>query len=191
MPSSVSGHIDIKVASPSSGVGAGTHSGGARSIRADGEVGEQLVVLFEQQAGRYPLRVGHITGYLALGCDVLSFSISEDREKFLNSQELNSALVERFIEAKARSAGIVELTGNEWNAARQWNSRYFVYRFERDPECSLDYLLTSLRDPQAAVETQIPVIQLSLDRAQHAERFKIRSERIVTDTAISKREATS
>lgn len=174
VPTPMPAHIDIKVTVPGGGAG-GAQSRFNKVIKADGEVGEQLTVMFELKAGRYPLRVGHITGYLAPGCDVLSFRSSEERDAFRSGQERNSALVERFVEAKARSAGIVELTGHEWNAARQWGARYFVYRFERDLEHPQDYLLTTLRDPQAAVEAQIPIIQLSLDRAQRAERYKIHS----------------
>lgn len=165
-------HIDVKVTSPVSRSGV-AQAWATCGVRADGEIGELLAVMFEQHAGRHPLRVGHITGYLAPGCDVLSFRSSEERDEFLSGQERNSALVDRFIEAKARSSGTIELTGHEWNAARQWGARYFVYRFERDTERPTDYLLTVLRDPQTAVEAQIPVIHLSLDRAQRAERYRI------------------
>lgn len=165
-------HIDIKVTPPGSR-GLSAQAWATYGVRADGEIGELLAVMFEQHAGRHPLRVGHITGYLAPGCDVLSFRSSEERDEFLSGQQRNSALVDRFIEAKARSGGTVELSGHEWNAARQWGSRYFIYRFERDNEHPSDYLLTVLSDPQTAVEAQIPVIQLSLDRALRAERYRI------------------
>ncbi len=180
------GHIDLKVSARGRRENQGAQLGAIRGTKADGEVGEILAVMFEKQAGRFPVRVGHITGYLAPGCDILSFRSAEDKAAFLTGQEHNSALVDRFIEAKARSGGAVELTGHEWNAARQWGTRYFVYRFERDQENGNGYLLTVLNDPQSAEEAHTPVIHLSLDRARRAERYKIHSVDIAaSDQQIS------
>lgn len=71
-------HIVIKVTSPAGRSGA-AQPWATYGVKADGEIRELLAVMFEQHVGRHPLRVGHITGYLAPGCDILSFRSSEER----------------------------------------------------------------------------------------------------------------
>lgn len=173
-PSPVPGRIGIKVGSP------GTSGGGKQSGRqpvhtADGAVGEELAELFEAQAGRFPLRVGHITGFLAPGCDLLSFRTEADREAFERGADRRDSLVERFIEAKARTGGLIELTPNEWSAAKQRQDRYFIYRVQQNAESPEDYLLTILQNPSSATEAHVHIVQLALDRAVKVQRFKLKA----------------
>ena len=92
----------------------------------DGEFAERKVVEFEGVAEppRFPLRVGQITGNLALGCDVLSFASEQDREDFRTGENRDLSRVLRFIEVKGRkNKGVsIELRGNERNAAIEYSS---------------------------------------------------------------------
>lgn len=141
---------------------------------AVGEAGERLAELFEESQGRFPTRVGGITGYQGFGCDVVSFRSAEDRELFRRGGT-DAQSIDRFIEAKARTQGSVDLTGNELNAARKWRERYFIYRFQRESGTPSDYLLTILQDPIAAYEAQTPVIHFSLERAVASKKYRLSS----------------
>jgi hypothetical protein len=94
----------------------------------DGNRCEELVQLFEEEQGRYPLLVSAIQGKGGFGCDLLSFAMEIDRERFKNG-EADINCVQRFIEVKGRSSqgGGIQLEGNQLRAARDHGDKYFIY----------------------------------------------------------------
>lgn len=111
---------------------------------------EELARRFEEAHGqeRFPLRVGHGTGYGFYGCDLLSFATEEDRETFKQQEDPDMSLVLRFIEVKGRKTekGSITLEGNELNAAEDYPDRFYLYRvFEGDEA----FELAVLRNPLA------------------------------------------
>lgn len=108
---------------------------------------ENLAVRFEEQQGRYPLKVSHIRGSNSYGCDILSFRSEEDQQKFIENLDL--PLIERFIEVKGRSQpkGSITLKGNELSFAQQHQQRYYLYRVY---EIRMgEFELVELADPSA------------------------------------------
>lgn len=101
----------------------------ARKV-TDGDRCEELAGRFEESQGRFPLRVSALQGTKGFGCDILSFSTGEDRERFMESEGKSGHLIQRFIEVKGRSApkGTVPLEGNELEAARVHREKYYIYR---------------------------------------------------------------
>jgi len=173
VPKAKSEFVGIKV----SGGGSATGGGSTISVTREstGEIGEQLTVLFEEKNGRFPVRVGHITGYDAPGCDILSFSSDKHRQDFLTDKNRSSALVERFIDAKEkRSGGKFQLSLNQVNAADKRKERYYFYRFSKTHNDSSMYELTTLNNPLAAGEGVLfRNFELSLDHAATAQRYDI------------------
>ena len=72
---------------------------------ADGVFCEKKALEFEENdtPQRYPILVSHITGYEAPGCDIISFTSYEDKQKFLVDPQNTSDLIARYIEVKSRS----------------------------------------------------------------------------------------
>jgi len=91
---------------------------------------EELVERFEESQGRFPLRVSQLQGLTGFGCDVVSFSCTEERNRFVQSKGTAVDSVCRFIEVKGRSSskGTLPLEGNELDAARRFRNRYYMYR---------------------------------------------------------------
>ncbi|MBU1674137.1 DUF3883 domain-containing protein [Patescibacteria group bacterium] len=106
---------------------------------------ENLSMRFEESQNRFPLKVSHLQGFETFGCDIISFSSSENLTLFQNNNDLG--LVERFIEVKGSTnqSGSVNLVGNEQNRARESKSKYYLYRvFEDSPGI---FELVELCDP--------------------------------------------
>lgn len=121
----------------------------------NGDLCEFKAMEFEvtDEQPRYPLRVGQIKGWQAPGVDILSFATEANREQFLAGDH-RDALVARFIEVKGRSAGgaRIDLKGNEFEAARKYRNRYYIYRlFDRgDGAFELAILQNPLEDRTGA-----------------------------------------
>ena len=164
-----------RVSSTGSG---GSNSGGTSTPTlpvSDGKAGENLAMLFEEAQGRFPLYVGHITGYETIACDVLSFRSAEDRESFANEKDQSTALIERVIEAKEKwSGGRVKLTTNEVNTAAQWKGKYYIYRFKPINAADAEYELKMLNNPLSQLTAVASSIEISLDAASTSQQFRIR-----------------
>jgi hypothetical protein len=119
-------------------------SGGPRKV-VDWRLCQHIAGLFEEAQGRFPLHVGHMQGYAAYGCDILSFATAEHRAQFLSEPSRDNIL--RFIEIKggSRDDGTVQLTNNERISAQSEGARYFIYRlYEASQQ---DWKLLTLQDP--------------------------------------------
>lgn len=154
----------------------------------DGELCERKALEFEENDNppRFPLMVGHITGYDAPGCDLLSFATAEDRDAFKNPSTRKVESVNRFIEVKGRSSTTakIELRGNELEAARKYHERYFLYRlYEGDGRV---FLISILQDPLADQGAISPAVYVDLEQALGTKRFEFTfndstdSERVAT-----------
>ncbi|MFK5947552.1 MAG: hypothetical protein QM500_02130 [Methylococcales bacterium] len=144
---------------------------------SDGTAGESLAMLFEEEQGRFPLYIGHITGYETIACDVLSFRSAEDRNAFANEEDQSAAIIERVIEAKEKwSGGLVKLTTNEVNTAVTWKDKYFIYRFKPIDTASSEYELKVLSNPLGQLTAVASSIEISLDAAAKSEQFRIRGK---------------
>ncbi|SKA71214.1 protein of unknown function [Paucidesulfovibrio gracilis DSM 16080] len=122
---------------------------------------------------RFPVLVGHITGYEAPGCDILSFSSAEHRDEFLSGENRDSDRVERFIEVKGRrdKGAAIELRGNEMNAAHERQEKYYIYRMSKNGEGSFE--LSILNNPMAHKNALEQSIYVDMDRAESLERFNV------------------
>lgn len=164
-------------------VSGGRTSGGGSVItvsrKSSGEVGEQLAMLFERKQGRFPVRVGHITGYNAPGCDILSFTSINNFDKFM-AGDYSSKLIARFIDAKEkRSGGRVKISLNEVNAAERRKERYYLYRFRKIIGSPFSYNLTLLNNPLYAGDNVVSSrIEVSLEHALGAKEFNIYDETV-------------
>ncbi len=139
----------------------------------DGDLCERKAVEFEEnsQPPRFPLRVGHITGYEAPGVDILSFASAEERDLFQDPETRDASRVLRYIEVKGRSSSTakIELKGNELAAAQRETQKYYIYRLflsGRD-----EYEFSILQDPLDSKEALSTAIWVDLDRAESTERF--------------------
>ena len=96
-----------------------------------------VVEAYEELANppRFPIRVSHIRGTHAFGCDLLSLRTEDARVRAKEEGVVVDADILRFIEVKGSSSrtGAVELTDNEYDKARAECDRYFIYRVFRDP----------------------------------------------------------
>ena len=138
-------------------------------IVTDGELCEKKAEEFEKQdtPPRFPLRVGHITGYDAPGCDLFSFETDADRAAFIDPQTRNESLISRFIEVKGRSSrdAEIELKGNELTAARKYNDHYYIYRLHENGDGS--FQVSVLQDPLAeSSDVLVHSMWIDLSRAQ-------------------------
>lgn len=114
----------------------------------DGDRCEELAERFEESQGRFTLRVSAIQGVQGFGCDIVSFATSEERQQFIASQGRNTQCVHRFIEVKGRSQekGGIPLEGNELEAARRHQEKYYIYRvYEAIP--GEEWKVVELADP--------------------------------------------
>ncbi|PKN12438.1 MAG: hypothetical protein CVU69_08125 [Deltaproteobacteria bacterium HGW-Deltaproteobacteria-4] len=141
----------------------------------DGAFCERKAVEFEETCDppRFPLLVGQITGSLAFGCDILSFSTPDDREAFRSGADRNLAKITRFIEVKGRKheSGAIELKGNELNSAIENNARFYLYRLYK---YGIDeYQLSILQNPLEQKEALASSIYVDLNRAKDTKRFAL------------------
>jgi hypothetical protein len=107
------------------------------------------VEAFEQAEGRFVIRVSHLRGADSFGCDLLSVGSPAERDKALRDQSINEANILRHIEVKGRSSrtGEVELTDNEYLAAKRLGPGYWLYRVYVDPYRRGHFEVALLRDP--------------------------------------------
>jgi hypothetical protein len=114
--------------------------------RVNPDRAENLALRFEESQGRYPVKVSHIRGLQAYGCDIVSFKSEEALASFKEKDNPDS--VERFIEVKGSTSekGSVILAGNELSSAQAYRERFFVYRVYEDEDTGL-FELIALSDP--------------------------------------------
>lgn len=132
-------------------VGIGGGNGGRGPIATE-DVTFKVTEDFEQSEGRFTIRVSHLHGSDAFGCDLISVESAVIRDAALASNTIDEAKIVRFIEVKGRSvrSGDVELSENELRAAKVHKSRYWLYRVFVDPSPSVassSYEIALLRDP--------------------------------------------
>lgn len=141
----------------------------------DGGLCETMALEFEVSdvVTRFPLAVGHITGFEAPGCDILSFESQEGLAAFLDPASRNLATVVRFIQVKGRGSATarIDLKGNELIAARRYADRYDLYRFYKDGDEG--YNVTILKDPLQQEDAISTAIYVDLDRAQTSKRYHL------------------
>lgn len=108
--------------------------GGGGGSRTDPKVTEELALrvamVFEERAGRHPLKVDHLQGWEGPGCDLVSFDTEEAMEEAVATERMVPAEVGRYIEVKGTTSptASVELTPNEHDRAEELGERYFLYR---------------------------------------------------------------
>ena len=152
-------------------ISGGGGSGSSRTVSiSDGKAGETLAMLFEEQQGRFPLLIGHITGYETITADVLSFRTDKDRALFESGDDQNASLIERVIEAKE---GVVRLTNNEVNTASEWKDKYYIYQFKQLNVSDAEYELVMLQNPLIEKSAISSTVEVALERAKSAERFRV------------------
>jgi len=107
---------------------------------------ENLAKRFEEFQGRYAVKVSHIRGSEAYGCDILSFKSEE--EFILFKEKSNPNIVERFIEVKGsiNKKGSIALGGNELVSAQTYKEKFFLYRIYENEETGF-FELIDLSDP--------------------------------------------
>ena len=95
------------------------------------------------------IEVSHLRGADSFGCDLVSVASEAVRDKALAEQSITEADILRHIEVKGRSsrAGEVELTDNEYRAAKRLGSRYWFYRVFVDPNREAHFEVAILNDP--------------------------------------------
>lgn len=128
---------------------AGSGGSSRRGPLATEDVTFRVVEAYERLEGRYPVRVSHLHGSDAFGCDIISLDSAEACEKVLADNEVEDTRITRFIEVKGRSSrsGEIELTDNEYGKAESARERYFLYRVFRDPDDTARFEVAVLGDP--------------------------------------------
>jgi hypothetical protein len=101
---------------------------------------------------RFPLRVSHLRGSQAFGCDLISFALEAHRDAVGKTQALDTSQIVRFIEVKGRSnrTGTVELTANEQESAVRFGERYWIYRIYSDNSEADTYEIATMSNPSAS-----------------------------------------
>ncbi len=128
---------------------AGTGGVHRRGPLATEDVTFRVVEDYERLEGRYPVRVSHLHGSEAFGCDIISLGSAEEYERVLAHNEVEESRIARYIEVKGRSSrsGEIELTENEYRKAESARQRYFLYRVFRDPDDTARFEVAILGDP--------------------------------------------
>jgi hypothetical protein len=147
-----------------------------RRLVTNGDFCEHKAMEFEEASTprRWPLPVGHITGYEGPLCDVLSFSSEVAKESFRQGLTRDLGTVDRFIEVKGRGnpTEMIELKGNEFSAAEQYGERYYLYRLFEAEDGTFE--LKILQNPLSHLEALQPAVYVSLDQAEATQRFLLR-----------------
>jgi len=152
-----------------------------KTVMVDESISLKVVELFEANANpeRYPIRVEHIKGFEAFGCDIVSVASKETKRLVEEGHTLNLADVLRFIEVKGRSnrTGLIELTENQLSSAETHKDRYFLYRVFRDPGDPAHYELAVLTNPaDSKAKKVIRTTQFDLSAGSGADWFQIIEE---------------
>jgi hypothetical protein len=123
--------------------------GGGRGSLATEPLTFEVVEAFERYQGRFIVRVSHLRGLEGFGCDLLSVASEAIRDRARADQSITEADILRYIEVKGRSSrtGEVELTENEYRAAKRLVDRYWLYRVFVDPDRESHYEVAVLCDP--------------------------------------------
>lgn len=145
-----------------------------------------VVEAYEELANppRFPIRVSHIRGTHAFGCDLLSLRTEDARVRAKEEGVVVDADILRFIEVKGSSSrtGPVELTDNEYDKAQTESDRYFIYRVFRDPADPYHFEVAILQDPvHSKAIRNIP--RFDLAHGSGAEWFTVHNEAEEEDTA--------
>lgn len=142
---------------------------GAQRKLVDWRECEKVAFFFEEEQGRFPLRVGHLQGFASYGCDILSFASETDRAHFQAGPSRERIV--RFIEVKGRSRddGAVQLTSNELISAQTEAARYFIYRLYESTlqEWKLLTLQNPLQNPTKRIH------EVNLRRASQTEAWLV------------------
>ncbi|ENP8411673.1 DUF3883 domain-containing protein [Vibrio alginolyticus] len=151
----------------------------------NGDIAEQKIMQIEEsfEPPRFPLLVGQYMGYEGLGCDVISFSSEEDRDRFKNNDCRDLCLVERFIEVKGRRnrGASIELRGNEKDAASKYANKYYLYRLNESS--SGEYSLSILQNPLNDVDAIEHSLYVHMDRSKNREEFEVSTNATYGDDA--------
>lgn len=120
---------------------------------------EDLGFRFEEECGRFPLKVHHQQGEEAFGCDLISFASAEARAEF--EKTTDRSLIARFIEVKGKRStdGTFTLMGNELDAARRHRDAYFVYVIF-EPKEGGEYDLYAIADPTAVKSRDVHIVDV-------------------------------
>lgn len=145
--------VEVRISSSTGG------GSGSRDLDAPSDA-EQWAVLFEEQQGRFPVRVSRLHGSKAFGCDCLSFSSLEDRKAF-HQNPARISLVERFVEVKS---GAVRLTDNEVKAAQKYRDRYYIYRFQFEAKARAAAHLTIIAHPLQYKQAVAREYEIEIDK---------------------------
>jgi hypothetical protein len=129
--------------------GSGGSGGGGGGPLATEPVTFKVVDAFERDTGRFVIQVSHLRGSDSFGCDLVSVASEAVRDKAMAEQSITEAEIMRYIEVKGRSSrtGEVELTDNEYRAAKRLASRYWLYRVFVDPSSESHFEVAVLSDP--------------------------------------------
>lgn len=135
-------------------VASSARSGGRDGSTASGPSEDETLYVAERFEAlatppRYTLRVSHLRGTDAFGCDILSFAEQEVRDRTRDEQVVSEHVVARFIEVKGRSSRTapVELTENERRAAARHGPKYYLYRVFTDVSRTGYHEIAILPDP--------------------------------------------
>jgi hypothetical protein len=129
--------------------GPATGGGGGGGPLATEAVTFKVVDSFERAEGRFVIQVSHLRGTDAFGCDLVSVASCAIRDKALEDQSIAESEILRHIEVKGRSSrtGQIELTDNEYRAAKRLGERFWLYRVFVDPNREARYEVAVLSDP--------------------------------------------
>jgi hypothetical protein len=143
---------------------------------ADGDRAENISMIFEQDQGRYPLKVAHIRGSDSYGCDILSFDTAVRREQF--QEELDIDLIDRYIEVKASTAdtGTILLKGSQLQTAREHREKFFFYRAYESSANATEYELAILQDPLGKSDALTPQVKIDPFRTDSTDAFELSLE---------------
>lgn len=123
---------------------------------------ENLAMQFEEAQHRFPLKVSHLQGKEAYGCDILSFGNKENLEAFKTTHEMK--LIDRFIEVKGsvNDKGAITLKGYELACANENRDKFFLYRV-CETEKTGEFKLVETQNPLLIGEKNALSIQYEIN----------------------------
>jgi len=129
--------------------GPGGGGGGGGGPLATEAVTFKVVDAFERAEGRFAIQVSHLRGADSFGCDLVSVASEAVRDKAAADQSISESEILRHIEVKGSRGrtGQIELTDNEYRAAKRLGERYWLYRVFVDPNREAHYEVAVLADP--------------------------------------------
>ena len=142
---------------------------------ANGDRAEDVAEAFERGEGRFPVRVGHMTGWKAAGCDILSYDTKELAEAARTAKDATPVSTAcRLIEVKGRSDGRarIALDGNEFATATREPLRYFLYRVFEDDEAD-SWQVAILPNPAHAYNSHVPTLVVDLEASAQTQKYVV------------------